>query len=214
MTSLCITLVVASLFLSIYASAASAPIHKTTVWVAPETETLINGIPESQTPMVTDVIMGPYFYRYDYNQKTTVDKYRHIAHFSHDNRLNKLSEQMEAQITNSASQGAEWSGNVEFTAEIKKKIIESLKGTLGISYKETRTTNEAVGYKVVHTVPAGKVGHINLYYLCVMACFSRLKYHASLHSRLPPVCVPRCMVRSDGKRSVPLQSQTPFNLIF
>lgn len=47
--------------LSIYASAASAPIHKTTVWVAPETETLINGIPESQTPMVTDVIMGPYF---------------------------------------------------------------------------------------------------------------------------------------------------------
>ena len=48
--------------------------------------------------------------------------------------------------------------------EIKKKIIESLKGTLGISYKETRTTNEAVGYKVVHTVPAGKVGHINLYY--------------------------------------------------
>ena len=83
-----------------------------------------NGIPESQTPMVTDVIMGPYFYRYDYNQKTTVDKYRHIAHFSHDNRLNKLSEQMEAQITNSASQGAEWSGNVEFTAEIKKKIIE------------------------------------------------------------------------------------------
>ena len=64
----------------------------------------------------------------------------------------------------SASQGAEWSGNVEFTAEIKKKIIESLKGTLGISYKETRTTNEAVGYKVVHTVPAGKVGHINLYY--------------------------------------------------
>lgn len=80
------------------------------------------------------------------------------------NRLNKLSEQMEAQITNSASQGAEWSGNVEFTAEIKKKIIESLKGTLGISYKETRTTNEAVGYKVVHTVPAGKVGHINLYY--------------------------------------------------
>ena len=61
MTSLCITLVVASLFLSIYASAASAPIHKTTVWVAPETETLINGIPESQTPMVTDVIMGPYF---------------------------------------------------------------------------------------------------------------------------------------------------------
>ena len=101
---------------------------------------------------------------YDYNQKTTVDKYRHIAHFSHDNRLNKLSEQMEAQITNSASQGAEWSGNVEFTAEIKKKIIESLKGTLGISYKETRTTNEAVGYKVVHTVPAGKVGHINLYY--------------------------------------------------
>lgn len=164
MTSFCITLVVASLFLSIYASAASAPIHKTTVWVAPETETLINGIPESQTPMVTDVIMGPYFYRYDYNQKTTVDKYRHIAHFSHDNRLNKLSEQMEAQITNSASQGAEWSGNVEFTAEIKKKIIESLKGTLGISYKETRTTNEAVGYKVVHTVPAGKVGHINLYY--------------------------------------------------
>lgn len=103
MTSFCITLVVASLFLSIYASAASAPIHKTTVWVAPETETLINGIPESQTPMVTDVIMGPYFYRYDYNQKTTVDKYRHIAHFSHDNRLNKLSEQMEAQITNSAS---------------------------------------------------------------------------------------------------------------
>lgn len=75
MTSFCITLVVASLFLSIYASAASAPIHKTTVWVAPETETLINGIPESQTPMVTDVIMGPYFYRYDYNQKTTVDKY-------------------------------------------------------------------------------------------------------------------------------------------
>lgn len=65
MTSFCITLVVASLFLSIYASAASAPIHKTTVWVAPETETLINGIPESQTPMVTDVIMGPYFYRYD-----------------------------------------------------------------------------------------------------------------------------------------------------
>ena len=61
-------------------------------------------------------------------KKTTVDKYRHIAHFSHDNRLNKLSEQMEAQITNSASQGAEWSGNVEFTAEIKKKIIESLKG--------------------------------------------------------------------------------------
>ena len=73
---------------------------------------------------------------------------------------------MEAQITNSASQGAEWSGNVEFTAEIKKKIIESLKGTLrNYLIKKTRPQpNEAVGYKVVHTVPAGKVGHINLYY--------------------------------------------------
>lgn len=48
--------------------------------------------------------------------------------------------------------------------QVNAKTDVTVKGTLGISYKETRTTNEAVGYKVVHTVPAGKVGHINLYY--------------------------------------------------
>ena len=48
MTSLCITLVVASLFLSIYASAASAPIHKTTVCNGVQREhnkKLNNGLP-------------------------------------------------------------------------------------------------------------------------------------------------------------------------
>ena len=84
MTSLCITFGCGEpVFYPFYASAASAPIHKTTVWVAPETETLINGIPESQTPMVTDVIMGPYFLQIRLQSKRQLLTNIDILHTSH-----------------------------------------------------------------------------------------------------------------------------------
>lgn len=162
--ALCLTVVLLISVFIVGVCAEQVSSDATIMVVSPATETIINGQPESQIPMLTDVIMGPYFYQYQYNQKTTVNKFRQIATFTHDNRLNDSAATMEAQVTRSEAQGSEWNTSCQLTADIKNKIIAALKAQVGISYKSSRSTNEAVGYKVTHTVPAGKVGHISLYY--------------------------------------------------
>lgn len=134
------------------------------VWIAPSTETTINGQPETSAIMPRDVIIGPYFHSYVYNVRTPVDKYKIIAKFTHSNKLGTSKDLMTATVTSSTSQGSEWSGSVQFTGEIKVAILGEIKAQGGGSYKSSRVTNEAVGYSVTHNVAAGKVGHIDLYY--------------------------------------------------
>lgn len=137
---------------------------KTEVWTAPATETMINGQPESSIPATVDVLIGPYFSNYINRKTEQIDEYKLIAKFKHDNRNGSASAAMKAQITVSEAQGGEWGGNVNFTDEIKTGIISSLKASVGVSYKASRSRNEAVGYSVDYTVPRGKIGHVDLYY--------------------------------------------------
>ncbi|SHO48207.1 hypothetical protein [Anaerocolumna xylanovorans] len=137
---------------------------QTRSWVAPVTETTQNGIPESQIITPYDVIIGPYFSSYNYNVTSKVDKFKTIATFSHNNKYGSGPAVMNGVVTNSTSQGSEWSGNVSFTGEIKAGILADIKTQVGVGYKDSRSTNEAVGYSLSYTVPKGKVGHIDLYY--------------------------------------------------
>lgn len=145
----------------------AAPVRveeKDTVWIAPSTETMINGQPEGSMITPRDVIIGPYFYSYAYNVKTQVDKFRVIGKFTHSNKLGTSVDPMNVTVTNSTSQGSEWSGSIQFTGEIKAGILGEIKAQGGGSYKSSRVTNEAVGYSVSHEVAPGKIGHIDLYY--------------------------------------------------
>jgi len=136
----------------------------TTSWIAPATETTQNGIPESEIMTTNDVIIGPYFSSYNSNYKTTVDEFKTIATFKHNNKYGTSVVPMTGTVTSSTSQGSEWSGNVSFTAEIKMGILGSVKTQAGVGYKDTRTTNEAVGYSVNYDVKPGVFGHIDFFY--------------------------------------------------
>lgn len=138
--------------------------NQATSWVAPATETTQNGIPESQIVTPYDVIIGPYFSSFQYGVTTKIDKYKVIATFTNNNKYGNGAAAMTGTVTNSTSQGSEWSGNISFTADIKVGILGSVKTQVGGEYKQSRSTNEAVGYSVSYTVPKGRVGHIDLYY--------------------------------------------------
>lgn len=131
----------------------------------PATETTINGVPESEIMSPMDVTLGPYFESYTPNYNGRLEKFRQIAAFSHDNTRSSVIFPMSVTITNSTSQGSEWSGGVSFTGEIKAGIFAKLSATVSGSYKDTRVTNEAVGITGgPYQVPAYKTGYINMWY--------------------------------------------------
>ncbi|QTH42046.1 hypothetical protein J4772_31820 [Cohnella sp. LGH] len=162
-----IKLGVIALILSLPLSAQASPKYNFNEIVYPSTETTINGVPESEIIRPMDVLAGPYFDSYtpDPSSQVRVPMFRQIASFSHDNTRNSQPFPMSVTITNSTSQGSEWTGSVSFTGEIKAGIFAKISATVGGSYKETRTTNEAVGMTAGPlSVPAYKTGYINVWY--------------------------------------------------
>jgi len=133
--------------------------------VSPPTESTINGIPESQIIRPMDVLVGPVFDSYTPNTVYGINKFKLIAHYTHDNSRNTTSFPMTVTITHSTQQGSEWTGSVTFTGEIKLGILAKVGATVGGSYKEYRSTNEAVGIQGGPLIiEPGKVGHIKMYY--------------------------------------------------
>ena len=122
---------------------ASAKVGKTTSTVAPATESTVNGIPESQIIQPMDVIVEE-FVSYNPTSYVTNNRFKSIVIFDHDNTRNSQPYTMSVTVTNSTSQGSEWSGSITFTSTIKTAILGKVSTAVGISHKDTRTTNEAV----------------------------------------------------------------------
>ncbi|OAB32715.1 hypothetical protein PMSD_17245 [Paenibacillus macquariensis subsp. defensor] len=134
---------------------------------SPATESLINGVPESQVieqPSTRDVLVGPIFYSYTPNYKTRVAEFKEIALYSHDNTKNPNKYNMSVSVQKSSAQGSEFGGSISFTYEIKAGIFGGLESTLGGSYKETRSTNEAVGVVGGGDINPYKMGYVKFWY--------------------------------------------------
>lgn len=142
---------------------AAAP-SKTSVTVFPATESTVNDVPESQIIRPMDVMAGPYFYSYNPNTNSINNKFKPIVQYDQDNSRNSGSVTMSVSVQKSTTQGSEWGGNVEFTGEIKAGILGAVSTKIGGSYKQTRSTNEAVGASASMTVSPGKIGHIKFWY--------------------------------------------------
>jgi len=136
---------------------------KITSTVAPATESTINGIPESQIIKPMDVFVQN-FVSYNQNSYVTIDRFKSIVTFDHDNTRNSQPYTMTVTVSNSTSQASEWGGSITFTAGIKMGILGSVNTAVGITHKDTRTTNEAVGASGSTVVPAYKTGHIKFWY--------------------------------------------------
>lgn len=151
---------------SLIISSASIPVYANALEkTAPSTETTINGVPESKAHNIqTRDVTARTFYSYQNNVHSTVKNYKLIGTFTHDNRTSPNKATMTATVTKSSSQGSDWSFSAKIGAEFKVKILAALKADVGYDYKESRSTNEAVGYSISSPVSAGKVGYMDLYY--------------------------------------------------
>jgi len=152
-----------SMSLAVPFSVSAAP-QKTSETIFPATETTVNGVPESKIVRPMDVMVGPIFAGYSPSSYITNDRFKPIVQFDHDNRRNSSPYTMSVNVTKSEAQGSEWSGSVNFTAEIKAGILGKVNTTAGVEHKQTRATNEAVGVTGSFTVSAGKMGHIKFWY--------------------------------------------------
>ena len=140
--------------------------NPTTQTIMPATETTLNGVPESKlnnSRQPRDVI-GRIFHSYSNNSRSTVPYFKLIATFAHNNLIGSEPDDMTATVTRSTSQGSEWTFSGSTSAKFKVKILGELEATLGLSFKDSRVTNEAVGYTAHRKVPVGKIGHIDVYY--------------------------------------------------
>lgn len=138
---------------------------ETTVTVSPATETTINGIPESEyNNYQTRDVIARTFYSYKNNVTGKVDNFKLCASFRHDNTLSPNAATMRGQVTRSEAQGSEWEFSGHIGGEFKVPILAKAEAQAGASYKMQRSKNEAVGYEVEMTVPAYKVGYLDLYY--------------------------------------------------
>lgn len=151
---------------SLIMSSASIPVYANALEnTAPSTETTINGVPESKANnMQTRDVIARTFYSYQNNVHSTVTNYKLIGTFRHDNRYSPNNATMTATVTKSSSQGSDWSFSAGIGGEFKVNMLAALKADVGYNYKQSRSSNEAVGYSISSPVSAGKVGYINLYY--------------------------------------------------
>lgn len=133
-------------------SAASA---KPKLYVAPPTESTINGIPESQVCEPMGIMGPPIFVDYAQSSGYYTPWFRLIARTSFDNRNGTSAVPLTLNITHSTQQGSEWYISLSITAEFKTSFRAKLGATVGGGYKETRSTNEAVGCSTTIQVPAG-----------------------------------------------------------
>jgi len=143
--------------------ASPKPKDDVSMTVYPATKTTINGIPESQ--LVTPYVVYPWiFSHYDPNVNSVTNKFKKIVQYDHDNTASSAPYVMNVTITSSTAQGSEWTGDISFTAAVKTGIMSGLEIETGYSYKDSRSTNEAVGVGGTYTVNPGKTGHIAFWY--------------------------------------------------
>lgn len=141
---------------------ASKP-NKPDVIYAPATESTINGTPESQviSPMW---VSSPIFDSYNDSTPSHVDFFKLIASSYVDNRSNSTPYQNTLTITNSASQGSEWSGSVSFSGSVRTGMLGEIGTQVSGGVTEFKETNEAVGASGTMTIPAYKQGRNEAYY--------------------------------------------------
>lgn len=135
-----------------------------TVNYAPPQETLINGIEESK--IIRPHIIGydnPIFVSYTPSAGASeITKFKYIAGISADNSRSSAPFPIKLILSQTSSSGSEFSGSVEFKASVKAGIIGKLDTTVAGGVKETRTTNEGVGWEFGPlSIPAGKSGGID-----------------------------------------------------
>ena len=134
---------------------------------APPQETLINGVEESE--IMTPFIIGwdnPIFVDFTPNTGTsTKNKFKSIATISHNNTRGSSPFPITMNVSQSSSVGSEYSGSLTISAELKVKILAKASVSVTGGLKETRTTNEAVGYNFgPYQIPAGKWGGISTWW--------------------------------------------------
>ncbi|GLC89467.1 hypothetical protein [Lysinibacillus piscis] len=134
---------------------------------APPQETLINGVEESK--LITPFIIGydnPIFVDFVPNTGTsTINQFKSIGSVSHNNTRGSNPFPITINVTRSESVGSEFSGNVTFSAELKVKLLAKAGGSISGGYKQTRSTNEAVGYTFgPYQIPGGKWGGIRTWW--------------------------------------------------
>lgn len=136
------------------------------VTVFPAIETRMNGVPESQANLILikSVLVGPIFSSYDPNGYVTEKKFKPIVQFEHDHTRNTEPYTMSVSVQNSTSQGSEWEGAVQFSTDVKLGIIGKVNATAGVTHKQVRSTNEAVGTSGSLTVAPRKTGYIKFWY--------------------------------------------------
>jgi hypothetical protein len=145
------------------------------VTYAPATETTINGIPESNL-IQPNWVSSPIFDSYSASSPGHIDFFKLIASSYVDNRSSSTPYVNKLTITQSTSQGSEWSGSVSFTGEIKAGMLGKIGTQVSGGVKESRETNEAVGASGQMTVPAYKQGRNEAYY-GGMSSSGTLNYH-------------------------------------
>ena len=140
---------------------------KPTVNYAAPQGTLING-EEATDSSISPKIIGyssPIFVSYTANNNSTVPYFKYIAGTSWDNTRSSSPFPISINITQSSSSGSEFNGNLQFDGSVKDGIIGKLNVQLSMGAKETRQTNEAVGWSFGPlNIPAYKSGGIDAYW--------------------------------------------------
>lgn len=165
----------ALVFSLISTCAFAAQKNKPVVTYAPSTESIINGIPESQL-VQPQWVSSPIYDDYNPSSPTHVNFFKLIVSTYVDNRTNPNPYVLENSITQSSKQGSEWNGSVSFSGSIKSGMLGEISTQVSGGVKEYRETNEAVGCKGIMTVPAYKQGRNEAYY-GGMSSAGTLTYH-------------------------------------
>ena len=135
------------------------------VSVTPAEGDIVNGIEESSNGGIStmDVNAGPYFSKYTPNKKKHIQRFKLIASFTYVNNT-KNTAKHSVTVSESSSKGSEWNGNIQFTADIKTKILAKAGASMGFGLKQSRSKNEAVGYTAEMKVSPRCKGTLKVYY--------------------------------------------------
>lgn len=141
---------------------------KPIVTYAPEQPSLVNGVVEDPkggyVPFDPPIYTDPVFVSYSPTTQTDVTYFKLIGSTYVDNRTNPNPFILKFKVERSERVGSEWSGSVKFTEEIKLGIMGKMSVEAGISVKEYREINEAVGVEGQMTVSPRKQGRLEAYY--------------------------------------------------
>ncbi|MBW5446235.1 hypothetical protein GE107_09205 [Cohnella sp. CFH 77786] len=154
------------LFSSLSSAGAASEKKSPSVTYAPESPTTINGVPETSDSGGRITPMLNYKVSTTYNASTgyPVQYFKLIATATHDNRNSAGLFKLGLKIEQSTSQGSEFSGNIEFSGEVKVAIFAGIQSKVGYSVKETRSYNEAVGWNGTMDCPAYKYCTFDAFY--------------------------------------------------